>query len=256
MRRSRRIRDPYQTSAWLSDLYLKLKTSALPDADDAEFRKLLFAVQYAERGRGGSARKRRTGRKARFDDRFLFDTAARLRTVLETETGGRISLLRFISTYLPAMNFPADIRSALDDYRLNLEEARTLCRINRDSLGETVRRKPSDIRRDLMDSHLRRQGTQAELKRRVDQRLRATPKAEANAVAANLTEIDARVDALLELSEFDTEHLLWEEIKSLVFLMRDVDSEIVDSETTDFVLRELDTVKLRLLKFRRTPESD
>lgn len=89
------------------------------------------------------------------------------------------------------------------------------------------------------------------MKKRVDERLNLTPKAQATNVAANVAVIDANVDELLEFNEFDTEHLLWEEIKGLVYLMREVDSSLVDDETTEQVLKDLDSIKLRLLKFRK-----
>ncbi len=34
--------------------------------------------------------------------------------------------------------------------------------------------------------------------------------------------------------------------------MREVDSSLVDDETTEQILKDLDSVKLRLLKFRKT----
>lgn len=84
--------------------------------------------------------------------------------------------------------------------------------------------------------------------------LNLTPEALATNVAANVAVIYANADELLEFNEFDTKHLLWEEIKGLVYLMREVDSSMVDDETIEQVLKELDSVKLRLLKFRKTED--
>lgn len=216
-----------------------------------DFRKLLYAIQYAERS---PAKESKSGRRARFDATFLFNSSLKIKSVLQNETGGRISLLRFVTTYLSIPNYPPDIQKALDDYKINLEEARVLARINRAMLGESVKRKPSEIRREIIDSHLKRRGTQSELKKRVDERLNATPKKQAANVAANVALIDANFDELLEFDDFDTEHLLWEEIKGLVYLMREVDSSLIDDETIKQVLTDLDSIKLRLLKFRRTEE--
>jgi hypothetical protein len=85
------------------------------------------------------------------------------------------------------------------------------------------------------------------LKKRVHERLNLTPKGQAINVAAN-------VDELLEFNEFDTEHLLWEEIKGLVYLMREVDSSIIDDETTEQVLKDLDSIKLRSVQFRKVDD--
>lgn len=249
MRRHRRNLDLYQTQERFFVLLEQMKSAVYPKGvSDEDFRKLLYAIQHAERH---PAKESKSGRRARFDETFLFNSSLKIKAVLQNETAGRISLLRFITTYLPIPNYPHDVQKALDDYKINLEEARIIARVNRDNLGEIVKRKPSEIRREIISTHLKRQGTQAELKKRVDERLNLTPKAQATNVAANVAVIDANVDELLEFNEFDTEHLLWEEIKGLVYLMREVDSSLVDDETTEQVLKDLDSIKLRLLKFRK-----
>ena len=227
-----------------------MKTAVYPNGiSDGDFKKLLYAIQYAERH---PAKESKSGRRAQFNATFLFNASLKIKTVLQNETGGRISLMRFIITYLSIPNYPHDIQKALDDYKINLEEARLLARINRDTLGAAVKRKPSEIRKEIIDSHLKRQGTQAELKKRVDERLNMTPRKQAQNVAANVALINSNFDELLEFNEFDTEHLLWEEIKGLVYLMREVESAAVDDETTEQVLKDLDSIKLRLMKFRKT----
>lgn len=250
MRRYRRNTDPYQRQDKFVELLDTMKSAIYPKGiSDQDFKKLLFAVQHAERH---SAKVSKSGRKAFFDEDFLFNAALKLRSVLRNETGERISLLRFISTYLPIVDYPSDIRTALHEYKINIEEARILNRINRRNLGAVVKRGPSEIRRELIESHLKRQGTQAELKRRVNERLNLTPKGQVEHLAANIAVIEKNVDDLLEFNEFDTEHLLWEEIKGLVYLMREVESSLVDDETMDYVLKELDGIKLKLFKFRKT----
>jgi len=159
---------------------------------------------------------------------------------------------RFVTTYLPVAKYPHDIQTALNNHKINLEEARILARINRAVLSDAVKRKPSEIRREIIDSHLKRQGTQFELKKRVDERLNLTPKKQAQNVGANVAALDANIDRMLEFNESDTEHLLWEEIKGLVYSMREVDSAVIDDETTEQILKDLDSIKLRLMKFRKT----
>lgn len=253
MRRHRRNLDPYQTQEKFFELFERMKIAVYPKgvADD-DFRKLLYAIQYSERY---PEKESNSGRRARFDATFLFNTSMKIKAILQNETGGRISLPRFTTTYLPIPNYPHDIQTALNNHRINLEEARILARINREALGDAVKRKPSEIRREIIDSHLKRQGTQLELKKRVDERLSTTPKKQAHNVAANVAVLDASIDELLEFNESDTEHLLWEEIKGLVYLMREVDSAAVDDETTEQVLKDLDSIKLRLMKFRKSEDS-
>jgi hypothetical protein len=249
MRRYHRNFDPYQTTEKLSELLARMKSAVYPDGISTEiFKKLLFAIQHVERH---SARESKSGRRSLFDRDFLLKASARIKGILQAETNGRISLLRFVSTYLPVLDYPNDIKTALNDYKINLEEARILSRINRETLGVAIKRKPSEIRKDLIDSHLKRQGTQAELKRRVDERLNLTPKKQVENLAARVAVIDANVDEFLEFNEFDTEHLLWEEIKGLVYLMREVDSTLVDEDTAAQLFKDLDSIKLKLLKFRK-----
>ena len=252
MRRHHRNHDPFQTGEKFSELFELMKTAACPDGtSDENFKKLLYAVQHFERQ---PLKESKAGRRPRFDSTFLFNASLKIKTVLQNETNERISLLRFVTTYLPIPGFPHDLQKALDRYQINLEEARILARINRRNLGAAVTRKPSEIRREIINTHLKRQGTQAELKKRVDERLSSTPKRQAATVAASVAALDANCDKLLEFDEFDTEHLLWEEIKGLVYLMREVDSSAIDDETTGQVLKDLDSVKLILLKFKKKNE--
>lgn len=254
MRRHRRNLDPYQTQEKFDTLFEQMKTSIYPKGiSDNDFRKLLYAIQYNERY---PAKESKSGRRAKFDATFLFNSSLKIKGILQNETDERVSLPRFITTYLSILNYPPDIQKALNDYKINLEEARILARVNRETLGETIKRKPSEIRKEIIDSHLKRQGTQIELKRRVDERLKTTPKGQARNVAANVALLDVSVDELLEFDESDTEHLLWEEIKGLVYLMREVDSSTIDGETTEQILGDLDSIKLKLLKYRKTEEPE
>ena len=253
MRRYHRNTDPYQTTEKLSQLLGRMRSAIYPDGATTEiFKKLLFAIQHVERY---PSRESKSGRRSQFNRDFLLKSSASIKGILQSETNGRISILRFVSTYLPVLDYPNNIRTALNEYKINLEEARILSRINRETLGEAVKRKPSEIRKELIDTHLKRQGTQAELKRRVDEKLNLTPKKQVENLAANVAVIDLSVDELLEFNEFDTEHLLWEEIKGLVYLMREVDTTLVDDDMTDQLLKDLDSIKLRLLKFRTKADS-
>ena len=168
MRRHQRHIDHYQTQEKFFDIFERIKIAVYPKGvSDEDFRKLLYAIQYAERH---PEKESNSGRRARFDATFLFNSSLKIKSVLQNETGGRISLARFITTYLPIPNYPHDIQTALNNHKINLEEARILARINREALGDAVKRKPSEIRREIIDSHIKRLGTQLELKKRVDER--------------------------------------------------------------------------------------
>lgn len=250
MRRSQRNIDHYQTEENLHGLLEKMQNAVYPQGvlfDD--FKKLLYAIQYAARRK--PLKESKSGRKARFDDAFLQSSSNKIKSVLQNETGGRISLLRFVSTYLPLLEYPKDIKAALNLYRINLEEARSLARINSKNLGTTAKKKPSDIRKELLNSHLKRKDTQSGLARKIVEKIRLTPKAQAAAATALVLSLEEKTDELLEFSEFDTEHLLWEEIKSFIYLAREIDTNLIDDFALHDILKNLDNLKLSLLKFRR-----
>ena len=254
MRRSARNHDSYQSEEKILDLMDRMKILIFPQGSDwASFKKLLYAVQHVERY---SAKDVKSGRRPKFERNFLLNASAKLKGFLDAETNGRISLLRFVSTYLPVLDYPGDVKTALADNRINLEEARILNRIAPKNLGSGVRRKPSQIRKEMLESHLKRMGTQSELRGRVAEIINGSPKGEAAKVAQDIARMDVAVDELLELDEFDTEHLFWEEIKSLVYLAREVDSGLLDDDSLTEILKDLDSIKLRLVKFRKKPESE
>jgi len=81
---------------------------------------LPFAVLHVERRPTTDSRRGRPGCWRRED---LLKAATALRSVLERETGGRISLSSFIGQYLPVLHFPSDITEALSSGQINLQEA-------------------------------------------------------------------------------------------------------------------------------------
>lgn len=252
MRRHLRNKEPYQTEESLLELIEEMKLSVLPVGSTlADFKRLLFAVQHHERK---PELKSKSGRRKRFSDEFLISSAAKLKSILYARTGGRISLLRFVSTFLPILDYPRDIRTLLNKYEINLIEARSLARINSKNLGQKYQSKPVEIRKELLKSHLKRNDTQAALERRVNEKLSSTPKVEAAKVTSQVIVLEERFDLLLEFSEFDTEHLLWEEIKALVYLAREIDTSLMTDEQTVEVLNELDSVKLKLRRYGEVKE--
>jgi hypothetical protein len=249
---------PLRTAPGIAALFEKLRSLIFPNGiSREEFKKFLYAVQNVERR---SAKDVKSGRPPRFERSLLLSAAAQIRSVLDEETGGRVSLLYFIANCLPALDYPTDVQTALDANKINLDEARSLARINLKNLGERgaataaggAKRKPVEIRRELLDSHLKRGGTQKELRQRVNDRINTTPKAQASVVSYQISVMDAAVDVHLEMNESDTDHLLWEEIKALVFLAREIDTGAIGDEMLEEILKDLDALKLRLMKFRRS----
>lgn len=247
------IGDHHQSTAKIGEIFDKMREAVFPQGiDTKEFRKFLFAVQHVERY---PAKEIKGGRPPRFSRELVLGGSSKCKAILQNETAGRISLLYYISNSLPALSYPHDIRAALDLGKIGLADARTLARINKKNLGEKVKRRPVDIRRELLNSHLKRGGTQKELRERVSERLGTTAKARAKAVSFTIAENDLKVDELLELTEFDTQHLLWEEIKNLVFITREIDGSLIDDDSLKEILDDLGKIISKILKFKPEPET-
>lgn len=81
---------------------------------------------------------------------------SQLRHLLSRET--RISVRSFIGQYLPILDFPRDVREALERGDLNLFEAHQLARLTARKLGGTDGEARS-LRKRLLDAHVLAQGS-------------------------------------------------------------------------------------------------
>ncbi len=241
------------SEAFIRELFDKMKNAAFPDGDtpDSEFTKFLYAVQHIERY---PAKDVKSGRRPRFEREKLFVSASLFKRILEIESSERFSLLYYISNCLPVLKFPPDLRTALNEQKINLDEARTLARISRKNLGDVGKQKPVEIRRQIMISHIKRGDSQNALKRRVKERLGIAPNAEALGVSTAVAQMDLEIDALILLNESDTTHLFWEDIKNLVFIAREVDTTLIDTDSLKNVVSEIQGITFRLMKYQRKKE--
>jgi len=214
---------------------------------DEEFKKYLFAVAHVLRY---PAKDVQSGRKSKYSRDILLSQSIFLTEILAEETEGWLKLPFFITNCVPVLWYPSDVRQALDSKKINLEEARILSLINRKNLGEKSKRDPFHIRRELLESHIRRAGTQKELRERVNARLNKTSKVEAETVTRVAIALHHETDQLLRFNENDTEHLLWEDIKNLVFLARDVDVSQINEDAFTDLLDDLDKIQYKLSKYK------
>lgn len=248
MSKYRKISDRQISISLIEMLLGKMKLKIFPEGvSDEEFKKYLFAVAHVGRYK---AKDVSSGRPSKYDRETLNTQAALLGELLDNETGGWIKLPFFITNCLPALSFPIDIKHALDAGKINLDEARVLSLINRKNLGKKTKREPYHIRRDLLESHLRRKGTQKELRGRVNAALGRTSKADAESVTRVIASLDVEVNKLIELDERDTDHLLWEEMKNLVFLARDVDVTLIGEDALLELLEDIGKIQFKLMKYK------
>jgi hypothetical protein len=237
-RRRQRMPDPLSNPTAVRALCEELRSrmpSVIPNSERHLIR-FLYAVRHVER-RPATDTKR--GRPSRWRREDLLSAAGTLRTILQRETSGRVSLNSFTGQYLQILDFPSDVQEALAGGRVNLQEAAQLARLTPGRLGC----EPSEARRtraDILQSHLAVQGSQTRLRLRVKELLGEA--ANERVSSEGLAEVVAKADELLEVDPGDTRHLFFEEMKRLFFAMREIEAEDLDEEVMEDFLHAIDEV--------------
>ncbi len=207
--------------------------------------RFLYAVRHVERRPATDTRR---GRPSRWRREDLTSAASHLRTILQRETSGRVSVNSFTGQYLPVLAFPSDVSEALAAGRINLQEAAQLARLTPARIGcsAAAARKQRD---EILRSHLGVQGSQNRLRARVKEVL---GEGAAEAVSSqNMASVVVKVDELLEVDPHDSRHLFWEEMKRIFFAMREIELEDLDEETMAEFLGAMDHVSNVLNKIER-----
>lgn len=185
----------------------------------------------------------------------MVEAASHLRSLLERETQGRVSVNSFIGQYLPLLLFPSDVTDALASGRINLQEAAQLARLTPQRLDRSARA-ARDRRAEMLLSHLTVQGSQTRLRTQVREMLGDSV---APDIAGGLASVVSMVDELLDVDPSDARHMFWEEMKRLFFAMREVEPEDLDDETMNDFLKAVDQVSnvlQRIEKKRRARERE
>lgn len=205
---------------------------ALLPKSEKELIRFLYAVRHVERRPATDTRR---GRPSRWSRENLLKAASTLRSILERETSGRVSLSSFIGQFVPMLAFPSDVTEALASGDINLQEAAHLARLTPKRLDCT----PTQIhstRREVLQAHLRMRGSQNQLRARVKEILGETVKVSSE----GMTQAVAKVDELLEIDPADQRHFFYEEMKRLFYAMREVEPEDLDQATLERFMRVAD----------------
>lgn len=237
-RRRKRVLDSLASPAAIRTVceVLRERLPTLIPKNERELLRFLYAVRYIERHPASDTRRGRPGRWSRDD---LLRAASQLRSILDRETQGRVSLSSFTGQYLPVLQFPVDVVSALESGDINLQEAAQLARLTADRLGCSVQAARAR-RAEILRSHLAVQGSQPRLRARVREMLGESSSAEIT--SEQMAAVVARVDEMLEVDPHDTRHLFWEEMKRIFFAMRDTEPEDLDDEMMGDFLTAMDGV--------------
>lgn len=206
--------------------------------------RFLYAVRHIERRPTTDTRR---GRPPQWPREKLVEAASHLRSLLERETQGRVSVNSFIGQYLPLLTFPSDVTDALASGRINLQEAAQLARLTPQRLDCSPRIARAR-RAELLLSHLAVQGSQTRLRTRVREMLGELVGPD---IPGGLSSVVSVVDELLDIDPSDARHMFWEEMKRLFFAMREVEPEDLDDETMDDFLKAMDQVSNVLQRIER-----
>ena len=236
------LADPSAVRALCESLRARLP-ELIPSSEKGLVR-FLYAVRHVERRPATNTQRGRPGRWPREE---LVKAASQLRSLIERETKGRVSLNSFIGQYLPVIDFPSDVTDALVSGQLNLQEAAQLARLTPARLNCSPH-SARDSRAELLRSHLAVQGSQTRLRERVKELLGESKQPE---VSEGLASVVVKVDELLEVDPSDARHMFWEEMKRLFFAMREIEPEDLDEETMDDFLQAMDGVSNVLYRLEK-----
>lgn len=190
------------------------------------------------------------GRPACYTSEQLLTVDSCLHETLSRET--RISVRSFVGKYLPILDFPGDVREALERGDLNLFEAHQLARVTSKRLGGTDAEARS-LRKRLLDAHLLAQGSGTMLRQRVKEAL-----GELREPDPNETEVLAveKADELLEADPLDASHLFFEELRMISRALREIGPEEVTDDDLSEIMPAVDQITLTLQKIARRKERE
>lgn len=188
------------------------------------------------------------GRPPRHTREHLLGVDAALRGSLARVTN--ISVRSFVGQYLPILDFPSDVREALERGEINLSEAHQLVRLTAKKLGGTEAQARS-LRKRLLEAHLLAQGSGTLLRLRVKEVLgesREPDQTETEVLAVG------KADELLEADPLDASHLFFEELRMIARGLREIGPEEVTDEDLSEIMPAVDQITLTLQKIARRRE--
>jgi hypothetical protein len=248
-RRRTRRPDPLASARAVEEILATLRTS-LPDLIPRSH-KSLSSLLNSVRGlymRQPTETKR--GRPARYTREQLLRVDSQLRELLGRET--RISVRSFVGQYLPILDFPNDVREALERGEMNLFEAHQIARLTPKKLGGADGEARS-LRKRLLKAHLLAQGSGTMLQARVKEVL-----GEAREPDPTETEVVAvgKADELLEADPLDASHLFFEELRMISRALREIGPGELTDEDLSEIMPAVDQITLTLQKIARRKERE
>ncbi len=247
-RRSRRP-DPLATAQAVEAVLAALRSS-LPDIIPQSDKSLIRMLQAVRGIYARQATDTKRGRPARFPRAHLMQVDSRLRSLLGRET--TVGVRSFVGQYLPILDFPSEVREALERGEVNLFEAHQLARLTAARLGRTGAETRS-LRRKLLEAHLRSQASGAGLRERVREALGELR--EPDPTATEMVALE-KADELLEADPLDSSHLFFEELRMIGRALREIAPGDVTDEDMGEIMPGVDQITLALQKIKRRKERE
>ena len=208
------------------------------------------AVRHIERRPAGDSK---SGRPGHFPREKLLEVSRHLKATLVKNYQDRISLSTFIGFCLPILNYPPDVLDALENGEVTRLEAAQLARLVPDRL-DVKPKKALAIRQEVLSNHLKMQGSQTQLRRRVAELVGD----ETIMTSENMAAAVSQVDDLLTVEEDDRRHLFYEQMKEFFYAMRDIRPEEIDDSTLEEILEASDQLMgvIHKIRLKRKQQSD
>lgn len=241
----RRTRKPDSlASGHAVEAVLRSLRASLPEIIPNSNKALLSMVQSVRGIYARPTTDTKRGRPGRFPREHLLRVDSQLRSILSRETS--ISVRSFVGQYLPILDFPRDVREALERGDVNLFEAHQLVRLTAKRLAVTETEARSH-RRKLLDAHLRAQGSGAGLRERVKEALGEM--SEPSSVETEMAAIE-KADELLESDPLDSTHLFFEELRRIGRVIREIEPGDIAEEDMGNVMPVFDQLSAVLYQLQ------
>lgn len=247
-RRTRRT-DPLASAAAIEAVLSSLRSS-LPELIPRSHKNLVSLLNSVRGLYMRQPTETKRGRPARHTRAQLLRVDSTLRDLLARETS--ISVRSFVGQYLPILDFPRDVREALERGKVNLFESHQLARLTARKLG-IIDGEARSLRRRLLEAHLLAQGSGTLLRVRVKEalgELREPDPTETEVVAMG------KADELLEADPLDSSHLFFEEIRMISRALREIGTAEITDEDLSEIMPAVDQITLTLQKIARRKERE
>lgn len=222
--------DPLATPKGVQKIFEQLRVTApnlIPTKDD-ELISLLNAARYLKKRPAHASHR---GRPSQWPPEVLNEAVTILRSLLEKETNGRVSVQTFIGQHLALLAYPLEIANALSGGQINKQEAASLARLTAERL-QVAEEEARHLRLALLKAHLETFESQNQLRHKIKEMLGETTLFSRETLALGMQ----KSDSLLEFNRLDVKHIFFETMRDLFYAIRTLNpEELLDDDIAEFM---------------------